>query len=327
MKIYAFEVRDDEVEYFESLSCKYNIPIILNSQRLSMENVDELDDNCGISILGFSIINEDLLEALSKKNIKYIATRTIGYNHINLEKAKSLGIHVCNANYAPNGVSEYTIMMILLCLRKYKQSLWRSQINDYSLEGLIGKEIKDLTIGIIGTGQIGATVARNLSGFGCKILAYSRHENESIKDLVEYVSLEELYKKADVITLHTPLNNDSYHMINDDSISMMKKGVIIINCARGSLTDMGSLIRGIESEHIGALGLDCIENEESIVHKNLTTDIFSNREMAYLRQFKNVIHTQHMAFYTEAAVKSMVEASVNGIIEMDSNGTCETMLV
>lgn len=181
-------------------------------------------------------------------------------------------------------------------------------------------------MGIIGTGQIGNTVIKELSGFGCRILAYNRHENPDVADLAEYVPLETLYQESDVISLHLPLTPETHHMISAETLSRMKKGVVLVNCSRGALTDIKALISGIESEQIGALGLDCIEYEEDIVHKDLRTDILSNRDMAYLRQFKNVIHTQHMAFYTDSAVKSMVYCGVLGLIEMADGKSCATQL-
>lgn len=282
---------------------------------------------CGVSILGLHSYKEKELDLLYKNGIHYISTRTIGYNHIDINYAKKIGIHVCNATYAPNGVADYTVMMILLCLRNYKQALWRTNVNDYSLNGLMGKELKDLTVGIIGTGRIGAAVAKNLFGFGCKILAHDKMANDSIRDIVTYVPLDVLYHSCDIITLHMPLLDETFHMINDDSIKEMKDGVVLINCARGSLIDIDSITRNIENEKIGALGLDCIENEENIVHKDLRTNIFSNPKMAYLRQFKNVVHTQHMAFYTDSAVKSMVESGVNGLVAMASGVKYPTQLV
>jgi len=316
MKIYAFEVRDDETEYFNEMAKKYNVEIKCSADRLSVANIPFLEPGSAVTILGQSHIGEEEASLLEAQKIIYLTTRSIGYNHIDLEAAKRHHIHVSNSAYAPNGVADYTIMMILLCLRKYKQALWRTQCNDYSLDGLQGRELKDLTVGILGTGRIGAAVAKDLTGFGCRMIAYDLHENPSLKGIVEYMSLDEVYAQADIITLHMPLFDSTYHMINDDSIAKMKKGVVIVNCARGALTDVHALTRGIESEQIGALGIDVLENEEDIVHKNLKTDIFSNRDMAYLRQFKNVVHTQHMAFYTDAAVKSMVEYGVSGIISM-----------
>ncbi len=326
MKIYAFEVRKDEIEYFDNLLALPGIGLELHSEGLTMDRIRNLENGSGVSILGMYHYRKPELDLMKKQGIRFLSTRTIGYNHIDIEYAKQIGIHVCNARYDPHGVADYTIMMILLCLRNYKQALWRTQVNDFSLTGLIGREIKDLTIGVIGTGQIGSTVVRELSGFGCHILAYDGHENPDVKALAEYVELDTLYRESDVITLHVPLLPDTYHMISADSLAKMKKGVVLINCARGALTDIKSLIAGIESEQIGALGLDCIEYEEDIVHKDLRTDIFSNRDMAYLRQFKNVIHTQHMAFYTDSAVKSMVECGVRGLVEMAEGKACATQL-
>lgn len=326
MKIYAFEVREDEREYFEELSALPDVELELHPEVLTIDQIRTLETGSGVSILGMYTYRRPELDLMKKQGVSCLSTRTIGYNHIDIDYARQIGLHVCNARYDPHGVADYTLMMILLCLRNYKQALWRTQVNDFSLPGLIGKELKDLTVGVIGTGQIGSTVIRELSGFGCRILAYDSCENESVKDCTVYVPLETLYREADMITLHVPLLKETYHMINADTLSKMKKGIVLINCARGALTDIKALISGIESEHIGALGLDCMEYEEDIVHRDLRTDILSNRDMAYLRQFKNVVHTQHMAFYTDSAVKSMVYCGVCGLLEMKEGKTCATQL-
>ena len=326
MKIYAFEVRDDEREYFHTAGARTKTEIVLDPGVLTSDKIPWLEPGCAVSVLGMHHYGQLELDLLKKQGVHCLSTRTIGYNHIDIDYARRIGIHVCNAQYDPTGVADYTIMMILLCLRNYKQALWRTQVNDYSLNGLIGRELKDLTVGIIGTGSIGSTVIRELSGFGCRILCSSRSENDSVKQFAQYVPLETLYRESDIISLHVSLVPETYHMINTETLSQMKKGVVLINCARGSLMDMKSLITGIESEQIGALGLDCMEDEEHIVHKDLKTDIFSNRDMAYLRQFKNVIHTQHMAFYTDSAVRSMVECGICGLIEMENGTACRTQL-
>lgn len=316
MKIYIFEARNDELPYFEQLKQKYDLDLEISKEGLTIDKIPLLEQNSAISILGMYSYQEDEMKALANQKVYYLSTRTIGFNHIDIEAAKKYGIHVCNASYAPNGVADYTVMMILLCLRHYKQSLWRMQVNDFSLDGLMGRELKDLTVGIIGTGKIGIQVAKNLSGFGCTILGYDPYENDAFKTIGTYVELEKIYSDSDIITLHVALNESNYHMINNDTISKMKKGVVLINCARGQLMDIQSLIEGIEKEQIGALGLDTIENEEDIVHKDLKTDIFSDKDLAYIKQFKNVVYTQHMAFYTDAAVESMVRSGVEGIIKM-----------
>ncbi len=316
MKIAAFEVRKDEMENFQEIKEKLNIELECASEMLTMENIDRVKGCTGVTVLGQYQYGKEMLDALKERGVYYLATRTVGYNHIDIAYAKQVGIHVCNVTYGPNGVADYTIMMILLCLRNYKPALWRTQVNDFSLEGLQGRELKDLTVGILGTGRIGCAVLKNLSGFGCRLLAYDVWENEAAKEMAEYVDLETIYRECDVISLHMPLNDSTYHLIDKEAIKKMKDDVVLINCARGELMKIQDLIEGIEKKRIGALGLDCMEYEEGIVHQNLKVDIISNREMAYLRQFPNVIHTQHMAFYTDVAVRSMVYGSIEGIYAM-----------
>ena len=185
-------------------------------------------------------------------------------------------------------------MLMLLCLRHYKPSLWRINVNDFSLGGLQGREQRNLTVGVVGTGSIGKQVIRTLQGFGCRILAYSRHPAPNVD--AEYVDLDTLYAQSDLITYHTALTPETFHMVNAESIAKMKNGVIIVNSARGPLMDSAALVEAVERGKIGALGLDCIEKEEGIYHKNHRDDIISNRDMAYLRQFPNVVMTPHMAF-------------------------------
>ena len=190
-----------------------------------------------------------------------------------------------------------------------------------------GKELHDLTVGVMGTGNIGRTFVQLLSGFGCRILAYDLHENyidhfmtvhenEDVKKYATYVDKDTLLKESDAISLHLPLFKSTYHLINKETIQKMKDNVILINCSRGELIDTEDIIEAIESKKIGALGLDVIEGEEGITHIDHRSDILSNKNMAYLHQFPNVIMTQHMAFYTNTAVKNMVKSGIKGIIEM-----------
>ena len=166
---------------------------------------------------------------------------------------------------------------MLIAIRKYKPAMWRQNVNDYTLNGLMGRELRNMTIGVLGTGRIGATVIKNLSGFGCKIIAYDTYENENIKNIVEYVSLEEIFKKSDIITIHIPLTETSKNIINKQTIRLMKQGVIIVNTARGELMNIPDLIEGIENEKIGALALDVFDKEEAIYHHNRSTDIIQNK--------------------------------------------------
>ena len=326
MKIAAYAVRGDELKWMEETAKALGVELNMTEAQPSVEDLSLLEGCEGVTVLGMTNIDAKILDAWYAAGVRYISTRTIGYNHIDIEHAKELGIQVCNANYAPNGVADFTVMMLLLCLRKYKMALWRGQVNDYSLFGLQGREMKDLTVGVLGTGRIGFAVIKNLSGFGCRILAYDAWQNEAVNEYAEYVDLETLYKESDIITLHTPLTDETYHMINSHSISRMKDGVVLINCARGELAELEALIHGIESSKIGALGLDVVEGEQSIIHADHRIDILVNRNMAYLRQFPNVVMTQHFAFYTDAAVKSMVECGLKGLVDLKETGTCATLI-
>lgn len=326
MRITAYEIRKDERQMFMQLAAEQHIEITYLEEILTEQNVHLAAGSDGITILG-GTVNAGILQQLKALNINYIATRTVGYNNIDLDAAKALGIKVSNASYGPEGVADYTIMLILMSLRKYKQAMFRANVNDYSLNGLQGKEMKDLTIGILGTGRIGARVIENLSGFGCKIIAYDTFQNQSITAIASYVSLDELYQQADVISLHIPLFESTQQIINQESISKMKDGVVLINCSRGELMNIPSLIDAIEHEKIGALALDVFENETGIYHFDRRTEIIKNREMAYLRQFPNVIMTQHMAFYTDAAVASMVSCGVNNLVSFIKTGTAINQIV
>lgn len=326
MRIMVYEAREDERMELARQADKLGISLEISSEVPTAENAASASGCEGVSVLGQGKIDQPLLDTWYDMGIRYLSTRTVGYDHIDLVRAKELGIRVCSASYAPNGVADFTVMLLLMCLRHYKQAMWRGQVNDFSLNGLQGREMKDLTIGVIGTGKIGAQVIRNLSGFGCRIIAYDLRKNPAVEELVSYVDFDTLLAQADAITLHMPLLDSNRHIINRDSISRMKESVVIINCSRGELADIEALVEGIESQKIGALGMDTCEGDEGIVHADHRVDILTNRNWFYLHQFRNVVMTQHMAFYTDAAVASMVECGIRGIWELANGIPCETEL-
>lgn len=318
MNIAAFEVRDDERPFFARYGNREGLTLHLHPCPLSPSSL-ALAEGCeGVTTLGQSRLNRSLLQELRKVNIRYVSSRTVGVNHIDIRAAEEFGIQISHAEYSIHGIADFTIMLMLNCLRKYKQALFRGNVNDYSLTGLQGREMRHLTVGVIGTGSVGTAVIHSLSGFGCRILASSRHENPSLSGLAEYVPLDDLFRLSDIITLHVSLTESTRHLINRDTLARMKDGVILINTARGSLIEVNALIEGIESQKIGALGVDVFENEESIFHQDRRSDIISNRDMAYIRQFPNTVMTQHMAFYTLEAVESMVRCGIENILSMDA---------
>lgn len=313
MKVTVYNCRAfDEKPLFEQYGKELEIELVLCPDAPDFQNAALAKGSECIDILT-SKMPEDLLEVFAGYGVKYITTRTIGYDHIDVNAAKKLGMTVANAPYGPCGVADYAVMLILMTIRKMKRIMERTNIQDYSLCGIQGRELKDLTVGVIGTGRIGKTVLKNLSGFGCKLLAYDLYESAEVKESgVPYVSLDEMWKSADVITLHAPLTDDNHHMIDREAVSKMKDGVMIINTARGGLIDSEALISGIESGKIGGAGLDVVENEFGLYYYDHKSDILNNRELAVLRGFPNVTVSHHMAFYTDDCVETVVRDSLLG---------------
>lgn len=310
MRVTVYNCREfDEKELFLKYEKELGIELVLCADAPTLENVHLTKGSECVDVIT-SKITRELLEAFYNNGVRYLTTRTIGYDHIDLEAAKEFGIKVGNAPYGPNGVADYTVMLILMSIRKMKRIMERANIQDYTLAGIQGRELKDLTVGVIGTGRIGRTVIQNLSGFGCKMIAYDLYEQEEVKQYAEYVALEQLFAQADVITLHTPLTEQNYHLIDERSIATMKDGVVIINTARGALIDSEALISAVESGKIGAAGLDVVENEFGLYYYDHKSDILNNRELAILRGFPNVTVSHHMAFYTDNCVETVVRDSL-----------------
>lgn len=327
MKLYLYEVREDEREAIGRIAGELGVEAVCSADVPTLENAGRLRGYDAVSVLGQGRIDGRLLEAYAGWGIKYLSTRTVGYNHIDLPAAKARGISVCCADYPPDGVADFTVMLMLMCLRHYKQAMWRGQVNDFSLQGLQGRDMSSLTVGVMGTGRIGVQVLKSLSGFGCRLLAYNRRETAEAAKYAQFVDLDTLYRECDVISLHLPLTPETEHIVNAESIAKMKDGVILVNCARGELTDIDALVDGIETLKIGALGMDTIEGEQGIIHLDHRTDILANRNVFYLHQFRNVIMTQHMAFYTKEAVESMVRCGIEGVVSMAETGQYRTKLV
>ena len=327
MKICVYEVRPDELKDLETIGRELGLQLELHKEVPSLETAAFAQGCEGVSMLGQGTIDAALLDAWKAMGVRCVSTRTVGYNHIDTAHAQKIGLMVCNSDYPPTGVAEYTVMMMLLVLRNYKPALWRGQVNDFSLAGLQGREINDLTIGVIGTGRIGFSVIKALSGFGGRIIAYDPYPSDKVRQYAKYVAMDELLAESDVITLHIHLTPQTRHMINKDVIAKMKDGIVLINCSRGELMDMDALIEGIESRKIGGLGLDTVEGETGLVHLDHKTDILKNKDIAYLKQFPNVVMTPHMAFYTDVAVTGMVRSSLEGIKSMAETGQFRTRLV
>uniref|UniRef100_UPI004056ACE7 D-isomer specific 2-hydroxyacid dehydrogenase family protein n=1 Tax=Acetatifactor sp. TaxID=1872090 RepID=UPI004056ACE7 len=316
MKIFAYAMREfDEKAFFDRFSKEFACEYGYTTAYPCPENVELARGYDAISCTPCDL-NAGMLERFYEVGVRYIATRSIGFDHIDLIRAKELGMGVSHVSYAPETVADYAIMLILMCCRKIVPILERSKVQDYTLKGKMGKDLCDCTVGVIGTGQIGKTVIKHLSSFGCKLLAYDLYPNQECAKLAEYVSLDELYAKSDIITLHTPANAESYHMLNSEAFAQMKDDVIIINTARGALIDTDALIDALESGKVGQAALDVLEHEDGLYYSNRVGDVINNRTMAILRSFPNVILSPHTAFYTEKVVEAMAYKTIKSVHDM-----------
>lgn len=314
MKIFGYSVRPyDELEYLENLAAELGFDFDWTSDYPTLDNVDLAAGADAITIIT-NPMTPELLDAYYERGVRAIATRSIGYDHIDVPYAKKLGMRISHAVYPPEGVANYTIMLILMGLRKVKLIERLTAARDFGLEGKIGRDISGCTIGIVGTGAIGATVARHLTGFDCRILAADPYPKAELADIVEYVELPELLETSDVVTLHAPGLPENFHMIGEAELAQMKPGALLVNAARGTLVDTEALLAALEQGHLGGAALDTIEHESNLYYRDLSRAILPNRDLATLEALPNVVVTPHMAFYTAEAVENMVRSNVEALL-------------
>lgn len=318
MKIFFYALREyDELEFCKKYKREMNVDFGYTSEYPASNNYNLAEGYDAISVTPCELSSAVLAE-FHKRGIRYILCRSIGYDHVDLKKAKELGMRVSNVTYPPTGVADYAIMLMMMACRKMEIILQMSYIQNYALKGKLGRDITNCTIGVIGTGKIGTTVVKHLASFGCRILAYDNYHNPEIESIAEYVSLDKIYAASDIITLHTNANTSNYHLLNKESFSKMKTGVIIVNTARGKLIDSNALIQALENHKVGAAALDVLEKEDGLYYYDRTGDVIKNTDLAVLRAFPNVILSPHTAFYTMEAVDNMVKGCFESIVAFEN---------
>ncbi len=309
--IYGCE--QDEAALFRKMSPRFGVTPTITDTAVSEANVWLALGNRCISVSHKAMITKSILFALSQTGVKYISTRSIGSNHIDLKSAESMGITIGNVTYSPDSVADYTIMLMLMAVRNAKSIISRADIRDFSLDNVRRKELRDMTIGIIGTGRVGDAVINRLQGFGCRILAYDNHPQTS----ADYVPLDELLSKCDIVTLHTPLSEGTYHLLDRQRIEQMKAGAFVINTGRGSLIDTEVLVQALESGKLGGAALDVLEGEEGIFYFDCREKPIDNQLLLRLQAFPNVIITPHTAYYTKHALSDMVEITITNCLKFE----------
>ena len=296
---------------FRETASRFDVMPTITEAAVCDANIELAFGNRCISVGHKTPITTSTLFALSQAGVIYISTRSIGYNHVNVNYAESVGISVENVVYSPDSVADYTLMLMLMVVRNARSIIRRADIHDYRLNDVRGKELRDLAIGVIGTGRIGAAVMDRLRGFGCRILAY----DSCPKTSADHVPLDELLQLSDIVTLHTPLNADTRHLLNRQRIEQMKHGAFIINTGRGSLLDTEALIPALESGRLGGAALDVLEGEEGIFYADCRNKPIENKPLLRLQQLPNVLISPHTAYYTDHALSDMVENSITNCLK------------
>lgn len=324
MRIAFFDSKPYDEEVFKNFSHE-NFEMKFFETKLNEDTVSLAKGFDCICVFVNDTVNSTVIDALCGYGVKLIALRCAGYNNVDISYAKGKIAVVRVPAYSPYAVAEHTMALLLTAVRNTHKAYVRTKSFNFSLNGLVGFDLYGKTVGIIGTGKIGRVFADICKGFGMRILAYDKYPDSSLK--VEYTSLDELFKQSDIISLHCPLNDESYHFINKDSIDLMKKGVIIVNTSRGALVDSEALLEGIRSKKIGGACLDVYEEESELFFEDNSNLIINDDTLALLMTMPNVIVTSHQAFFTKEALTNIANTTVENINEFFTDGRCKNEVV
>lgn len=303
----------DEAKAFGALAPRFGVVPVITNAAPSEATAKLSPGNQCISVGHKSEVTGSTIAALKNAGVKYISTRSVGFNHIDMKVAKDMGIAVGNVAYSPGSVADYTLMLMLMAIRGAKSIVSSAERNDFRLDTARGKELRDMTVGVLGTGHIGKAVIERLRGFGCHVLAHSRSKKAS----ADYVSLHDLLQKSDILTIHVPLDTDTYHLIGREQIETMKQGAFLINTARGGIVDTDALIKSLQTGRLGGAALDVLEGEEGLFYFDCTQRPIDNQFLLELQKMPNVIITPHTAYHTERALHDTVKKTILNCLDFE----------
>jgi D-lactate dehydrogenase len=294
-------------------------------ERLNHHTAALVDGHQAVCAFVNDVLDAPALDRLHSHGVRFIVLRCAGFNQVDLRHAATLGIRVARVPaYSPHAVAEFALTLILALNRKIHRAYNRVRDGNFSIEGLVGFDLHGKTVGLLGTGKIGLVFAQILSGFGVEILGYDMFHNPAFADYGGvYVSREEVLARSDIISLHCPLTPDTFHLINADSITMMKRGVMIVNTSRGALVDATAVIEGLKSGQIGFLGLDVYEQEADFFYENLSETIIQDDTLQRLISFPNVLVSSHQAYFTDTALRNIAETTVRNLTVFERGGELE----
>lgn len=328
MKIAFFDTKSYDKTAFDKYAEEYGIRIKYYETKLNEDTVFLAKGADAVCVFVNDTVNKEVIDALFEMGIKILLLRCAGFNNVDMKYARGK-IHILRVPaYSPFAVAEHAIALLLTSIRRIHKAYIRSRDFNFSLSGLTGFDLHGKTVGVIGTGKIGKVFAHICKGFGMNVLAYDKFPDKNLEknERVKYVTLPELFESSDIISLHCPLTEETHHMINENALSLCKKGVVIINTSRGALVDTEALLEGIKTRKVGAACLDVYEEESDLFFEDNSGHILEDDTLARLISMPNVIVTSHQAFLTEEALTNIAETTIKNFIDFSENSQCSNEL-
>lgn len=325
MKIAFFDTKPYDLPAFDRFGSMHGITFKYYETKLNEDTVGLARGFDGVCIFVNDTVNAAVIDRLCEMGIRVIALRCAGFNNVDIRHACGK-IHIVRVPaYSPYAVAEHAMAMLLTSIRRIHKAYIRTKDFNFSLNNLIGFDLHGKTMGVVGTGKIGRVFIDICHGFGMHVIAYDKYPAKDSE--IRYVSPDELFAESDVISLHCPLTDETYHMVNNETISLMKKGVILINTSRGALIDAEALLEGIKSRKVGAACLDVYEEESDLFFEDCSGHIVDDDVIARLISMPNVLVTSHQAFLTEEALSNIAETTVKNLIEIAKTNSCKNALL
>ena len=316
MKIAFYDTHSYDKQSFDEANKAFGFEIHYNEFKLNENTVVTAQGYDAVCVFVNDVVNGWVISALKDCGVKLIALRCAGFNNVDLAAAKNAGIAVVRVPaYSPHAVAEHGIALLMSLTRHIPQAYLRTKTANFNIEGLTGRDLYGLTAGVLGTGKIGRIMAGLLKGLGMKVIVYDKFPNEEwAKEIgARYVSLDEIFRESDVLSLHCPLTEETKHIVNHDTMKMMKSDAVIINTGRGALIDSKALVHALKHKHIAGIGMDVYEEESKYFFNDWSTEVMTDDVLARLLTFPNVIITGHQAFLTTNALKNISDVTLQNI--------------
>ena len=319
MKIAMFSTKSYDRTYFERANRDHGHEIGFLEPRLLPETAPLAAGHDAVCAFVNDELSAEVLQCLKEHGVELLALRSAGFNHLDLEAAEELGLTVARVPaYSPHAVAEHAVALVLGLNRRLYRAYNRVRDGNFSLEGLLGFDLHGRTVGVIGTGRIGQIFAGIMRGFGCEVVGHDPYPDPDAESLLSYVSLDELFARSHVISLHCPLTPETRHLIDAEAIAGMRDGVMLINTSRGQLVDTTAVIDGLKSGRIGHLGLDVYEEEEELFFQDLSTQVIQDDVFSRLLTFPNVLVTGHQGFFTQEALTNIAETTLGNVTAFET---------